>query len=468
MRRLADGVLVFLGRADAQVKLRGHRIEPGEIEAALAAFPEVAQAAVVLREDEPGEKRLVAYVVPRDGAALSPADLRRRLAETLPEPMIPAVFVPLESLPLNPNGKLDRRALPRPGAAAAGAEERVPLRTPMERLVAGLWSDLLGVGEPGAEDDFFLLGGHSLLATRLAARLREALAVEVPVRAVFEQTTLAELSAWLEAAVGAGAAAGGEPLVPTARGAEAPLSFAQQRLWFLDRLQGPSAAYNIPGGLRLSGALDAAALETALEWIAARHEILRTVFRESADGPVQVILPPAPSPLPLVDLQTLSAAAREREHERLAGEEARAPFDLAAGPLLRARLLRLSPGEHALLLTMHHIVTDGGSMEVFYGELARGYLAAPAGRPPSCRRSPSSTPTSPSGSGGSCGMTPWKRCWRSGGSGWPARRGGYNCPPTGRGRRSRAFAAPPSASLWTRTWPSGSARRAAPTRPPSS
>jgi amino acid adenylation domain-containing protein len=376
VRRLADGTLVYLGRVDQQVKIRGFRIELGEIEAALGFLPGVAQAAVVLREDEPGEKRLVAYVVPQDGEGFSSSDLRQRLSEILPEPMVPAAFVPLPALPLTPNGKLDRRALPRPEAAsAADRDGRVPPRTPTERLVAGLWSDLLGVAEPGADDDFFELGGHSLLATRLASRLREALAVEIPVRTIFERSLLSELSAWLDEA----APAGDEPLAPVPRGDEASLSFAQQRLWFLERLQGPGATYLVPAGLRLRGELDAAALGLALERIVARHEALRTVFRERDGVPVQVVLPPGPVPLPLVDLQGLPESLRERESARLAGEEARAPFDLAARPPLRARLLRHDHREHVLLVTMHHIVTDGWSMEVFWGELARGYRAAVEG-----------------------------------------------------------------------------------------
>ncbi|MEU8686800.1 amino acid adenylation domain-containing protein, partial [Streptomyces sp. NPDC048611] len=280
----ARGELVFCGRADEQVKIRGFRIEPGEIEAALRSHPDVMQAVVVAREDVPGDKRVVGYVVPRDEAC-DPAAMRSWLHGRLPEFMVPSAIVALDRLPLTGNGKVDRRLLPAPayGADVGGSRGA---RTPVEEVLCGLFADVLGLAEVGAEDDFFALGGHSLLATRLSSRVRVVLGRELPVRVVFEVPTVAGLAAWLEGSEGVVRPA----LVPVERPGRVPLSFAQRRLWFLHKLEGPSATYNMPLALRLTGELDVAALEAAIGDVVSRHEALRTVFREVEGEPYQVVL----------------------------------------------------------------------------------------------------------------------------------------------------------------------------------
>ncbi|HEU0080068.1 MAG TPA: amino acid adenylation domain-containing protein, partial [Longimicrobiaceae bacterium] len=373
-----DGVLEFLGRSDQQVKIRGFRIEPGEVEAQLAAHPAVREAVVLVREDVPGEKRLVAYLVPSEDG-VSTAGVREHLKGRLPEYMVPGAFVLLESLPLTPNGKVDRRALPAPEGSAA---ESVAPRTPTEEILAGIWSEVLRRERVGVTEDFFELGGHSLLATRVVSRVREALGVELPLRALFEAPTVAGLADRVDALLRAGAGVAAEPVVRVPRdGSPLPLSFAQQRLWFIDRLEPGSAAYNVALPLRLRGALDARALAGTLTEVVRRHEALRTVFHAAGDGPVQVVLPAAPFPLPAVDLGGLPDDAREAEGRRLAAEDVVRPFDLARGPLLRAALLRLGEGDAVLLGSVHHVAFDGSSMAVFLRELSALYPALAAGEP---------------------------------------------------------------------------------------
>ena len=268
----AEGVLDFLGRADQQVKIRGFRIEPSEIEAVLLSHPAVAQATVIAREDRPGEKRLVGYVVPANGQSTDPASLRAHLGQSLPDYMVPAAIVLLNALPLTPNGKLDRKALPAPDLTASTNAWRAP-RTPQEDILCALFAEILGLARVGIEDNFFELGGHSLLATRLISRIRGMLGVELPIRSLFETPTVAGLTQQFASAQAARPA-----LQPLERPAEIPLSFAQRRLWFLDRLEGPSPTYNIPVALRLSGPLDPVALEAALADLVERHESLRTIF----------------------------------------------------------------------------------------------------------------------------------------------------------------------------------------------
>ncbi|HVS00289.1 MAG TPA: condensation domain-containing protein, partial [Thermoanaerobaculia bacterium] len=370
VRQLADGRLEFLGRADDQVKVRGVRIEPAEVEAAILTHDGVLAAAVLARQDGAGSARLIAWVVPREGGAAKPAELREHLRHRLPEAMVPAAFVEIGELPLTPHGKVDRRALaalPLPGHL----EDRtgyVPPRTPVEELLCGLWADLLGRERVGLRDVFFDLGGHSLLATRLLSRVRETLSAEVPLRRLFEQPTPEGLARAVEELRGAPAAA--PPIRPAPRdGQGLPLSFAQQRLWLLDQLEGPGAAYNIPFAVRLAGALDTVALGRALTGVVRRHEALRTRFEAAAGEPRQVIDPPMPVPLPVVDL----AGASEAEMLRLALAEAVRPFDLTRSPLLRARLLRRDAGDHLLVLVLHHIAADGWSAEVLVRELAVFY-----------------------------------------------------------------------------------------------
>jgi amino acid adenylation domain-containing protein len=366
-----DGTLEFRGRLDEQVKVRGFRIEPGEIEARLAEHPAVREAVVLAREDAPGDRRLVAYVV---GEAAAGADvLRAHLSERLPEYMVPAAYVRLDRLPLTPSGKLDRRALPAPDFASAEGRYVAP-RTPMEEVLAGIWAEVLRLERVGVEESFFNLGGHSLLVTRVASRVRELFGVELPLRALFERPTVAELAGRVEEMRRAGLPVL-PPVVPAGRTEPLPLSFAQERLWFIDRMEPGSAVYNTPGAWRLGGALDEAALERSLGEIVRRHEALRTVFADANGSPVQVIVPFGGFVLPVEDLSGLSEPDREAVVRRRAREEARRAFDLATGPLFRASLLRLGTEEHVLLLSMHHIVSDGWSMGVLFRELSALYEA---------------------------------------------------------------------------------------------
>ncbi|MFL6196132.1 MAG: amino acid adenylation domain-containing protein, partial [Thermoanaerobaculia bacterium] len=375
----ADGTLDFRGRLDHQVKLRGFRVELGEIETALTASPGVREAAVLAREDRPGDKRLVAYVTGDATVEM----LRDSLRERLPEYMVPAAFVMLAAFPFTPNGKVDRKALPAP-EWDGGGEEAVAPRTPVEEILAGIWAGLLGVERVGADSDFFELGGHSLLATRVVSRLRETLGVELPLRDLLEASRLADLAARVEAARRSGAPVSVPPLpplVPTLREGDPPLSFAQERLWFIDQLEPGSPLYNIAAALRAAGPLDPGVLALTLGEVVRRHEALRTVFKERAGSPVQVIQPAGLFQLPVVDLSALPESAREDLAPLLAGEEAGRPFDLARGPLLRGLLVRLGEGDHAVALTLHHIASDGWSMGILVREVAALYPAFAAGRP---------------------------------------------------------------------------------------
>jgi natural product biosynthesis luciferase-like monooxygenase protein/amino acid adenylation domain-containing protein len=374
----ADGTLEFLGRTDFQVKVRGFRIEPGEVEAVLRQAAGVQDAMVVAREDVPGDKRLVAYVV---GPAVDPRALRALLQQKLPEYMVPSAFAVLEALPLNAHGKVDRQALPAPEAPASDAERFVAPRTPVEEQLASLWRELLHVPRVGVHDDFFELGGHSLLATQLLSRLRDLFGGEPPLSMLFEAPTLAEQAARVEALAGKAAPLQAAPLKPVPRHERVPLSFAQQRLWFLDRLEPGGSVFNIPIALHIEGALDVSALERAFQDMVRRHEALRTVFLDLPEGPAQVVLSGLEPRLSVEDLRVLPAEVREAEARRLEEEEARRPFDLSTGPLLRATLLRVQEAEYVLLLTMHHIASDGWSMGVLVREVAALYAAHREGRP---------------------------------------------------------------------------------------
>ncbi|MBV9772837.1 MAG: amino acid adenylation domain-containing protein, partial [Gemmatimonadetes bacterium] len=322
-----------------------------------------------------GQKRLVAYVV---GEAVSAAELRAHLAARLPEYMVPGAFVALDRLPLNANGKVDRRALPAP-EQESHAEHTAP-RTATEEVLAGIWAEVLKTGRVGVEENFFELGGHSLLATQVVSRARQAFGVELPLRALFEAPTVAELSSRVEVLRGAGISLA-PPIVPVPREGMPPLSFAQQRLWVVDRLEPGSATYNMPYALRLRGVPDVAALRASVSELARRHETMRTVFAECDGVPVQVIHPPAPVELPMVNLRGLHVGARESEARHLAGAEAMRPFDLARGPLLRSTLLRLADDDHVLLFTLHHVVSDGWSMDVLVREVSVLYGVFSRGEP---------------------------------------------------------------------------------------
>ncbi|MCP4659651.1 MAG: non-ribosomal peptide synthetase, partial [bacterium] len=372
VRRLPDGRIEFLGRRDAQVKLRGFRIELGEVEAVLASHPGVRQATVIL-----WEQQLVAYAVP---AAAEPdaGELRSFLAQSLPDYMVPAAVMLLDALPLTPNGKIDRVALARralPTPADVAAEARTEPRSPIEEALAAIWEEVLELGGVGVHDDFFELGGHSLLATRVVSRVRRELSVDLPLRTLFERPTVAGLAGEVTAALRREEGLEAPPIRPAVRRGHPPASFAQQRLWILDRLEPGSALYNIPSVLRLKGRLELTALTLALGEILRRHEVLRTRF-ETVDGdPVQVIQPVPEAALSVLDLSGLGEPRRRAEARRLAVAEARRPFDLARGPLVRTALLRLETQQHALLTTVHHVAFDGWSGSVFLRELSVLYQA---------------------------------------------------------------------------------------------
>ncbi|GAA2253894.1 non-ribosomal peptide synthetase [Streptomyces ruber] len=370
------GELEFVGRADHQIKIRGHRVEPGEVETVLTGHPEVAHAAVVAHTDETAGPRLVAYAVPAAGAHPVPDDLLHHLRDLLPAFMVPSALVLLDALPLTVNGKLDRGALPvpPPGAAPGGRDPR----TPREQVLCQLFAQVLGLARVGADDSFFDLGGHSLLASRLISRIRTVLGVEVELRTLFEAPTAAGLATRLDTAGQARPA-----LLPEARPDVVPLSSAQRRLWFLHRLYGPNATYNMPLALRLSGELDRAALRAALADLVTRHEILRTVHPEHDGVPCQRILAPsdAEPDLPVTETDT------EGLPDALAGA-ARHAFDLTAEPPVRARLFALAPDEHVLLLVVHHIAGDGWSMRPLADDLGTAYTARLAGREPDWRPLP--------------------------------------------------------------------------------
>ncbi len=406
-RHLPDGRLLFLGRADHQIKLRGLRVELGEIESALEQHPAVKRAVVVAAEHAPGDLRLWAFAVPKAGdPAPAPGAVRDVLRRHLPAAMIPSRLSWLRQLPVTAAGKIDRQffealASPREGAnvtpSQTGADGRqfdeapvgeasVPPRTPAEQILAEIWNQVLGgVALPGVHDNFFELGGHSLLATQVVSRIRRVFGLELPLRCLFENPTLAELATCLEAArdsarmAGAGRPASIPRLSAPAR-AGAPLSFAQERLWFLHRLESDSSAYNMASAWRLDGDLDPAALEAALHEIVRRHDSLRTAFPSAGGQASQVLAGTPPEPLPVIDLAAFPPADAPALALRLIGRQAARPFDLARGPLLRYLLLRLGPRQHILFAGVHHIVSDGWSQGVFRRELTRLYAAAASGR----------------------------------------------------------------------------------------
>ncbi|MFJ6466861.1 amino acid adenylation domain-containing protein [Streptomyces sp. NPDC091387] len=372
---LPDGRLVYLGRIDDQVKLRGHRVELGEIENALLARSGVAAATVVVREDVPGDKRLVAYLVPAGGAGPAVPELRRALARDLPEHMVPARYVMLERLPLTPNGKVDHKALPAPqGHRPELSVAYTAPGTPNQVAVAGIWAELLGVDPVGIDDDFFELGGHSLLAARVVSRLRRDLGVEVSHRTLFEARTPALLAAAVDALTPGTVTAMTRADRSTGR---LPLSFAQQRLWFLDQLDPGRAEYVVPAGLRVTGRFAPEVFGAALTALVARHEILRTRFVADGTGrPVQIVDVPREVSVDVRDARGLGGDAAPGILREAAGT----PFDLATGPLLRAVAVRVADEEWLLLIALHHIVSDGWSEGVLARELRELYGAAVAGR----------------------------------------------------------------------------------------
>ncbi|MEE4592678.1 amino acid adenylation domain-containing protein [Streptomyces sp. DSM 41524] len=379
VRWSSDGVLEYLGRADEQVKLRGFRIELGEIEARLGSHPDVAQTVVTVQEPRPGDKRLVAHLVAERGTTPSPEELRAHLAAELPDYMVPAAFVVLDALPLTANGKVDRGALPVPdtGPAAATGARRAP-RSPQEEILCGLFAEVLGLPSVGIDDDFFDAGGHSLLATRLVGRIRSVFGAELAVRQLFDTPTVAGLARALDTAGSARPA-----LVPAEpRPDRVPASFAQRRLWFLHRFEGPSPTYNIPFALRLTGDLDRTALRDALVDVAERHESLRTVFAEDAEGPYQVVLRGPEARPALTVVPDVPPDRLEREIAAAVGYA----FELTEELPLRVWLFETGEREHVLLLLVHHIAGDGWSVPLLARDIVSAYAArrdgtAPAWRP---------------------------------------------------------------------------------------
>ncbi|MEO3784916.1 amino acid adenylation domain-containing protein [Actinocorallia sp. B10E7] len=431
----ADGDIEYLGD---QARVRGFLVEPGEIEAALTSHPEVAQAVAMVREDQPGrvrvvgyavpvpgadpdagrlrefasgllpehlapsavvvldelpqapdgrlergalpapalpatDKRLVAYVVPAPGETVSPEELRAFVQEHLPKAMVPSAVMVLDELPLTPNGKVDTKNLPKPLLVLENAAYRAP-STERERVLCRIIGELLGVAEVGVDDDFFALGGNSLLAMRVVAKARTAFGVEIPLRTLFEHPTVAGLSARLE---GEAAAPARPALVPAERPAQIPLSYAQQQLWFLNKFEGPSATYNIPLALRLTGPLEYAAFAAALADVVERHESLRTIFPDSGGTPRQQILAPAAA-APRIEVADATEAGLPMALAQIAGY----PFDISVDPPLRAHLLRLADDLHVVVLLMHHVATDGWSLAPLARDFISAYVARTAGRAP--------------------------------------------------------------------------------------
>ena len=375
-RYLPDGNIEFLGRFDEQVKIRGFRIEPREIESELRGHPAVHEALVLTREDEGRDRHLVAYVVPEHQPAPTFGELLAFLRTRLPAYMLPSALVTLEELPLTPNGKIDRSQLPPPdhdrpfleGAFASAA-------TPVQDVLCSIWAELLSLERVGIHDNFFDLGGHSLLATRVVSKIRYVFQVEIPLRTLFDWPTVAGLSSRVEQALRGQSGLQVQSLLPAARAEEVPLSFAQQRLWFLHQLEPSSSAYNIPAALHIKGALNVEVLTRCFNEIIRRHESLRTTFPIVGGSPVQDIAPVLELELPLVNVPAIFAEERQDWIRRLIAEEAARPFDLAHGPLLRTLVLRLAEDEHVLLLAVHHISADGWSVKVFLRELAALYKA---------------------------------------------------------------------------------------------
>ncbi|MEO7327231.1 MAG: amino acid adenylation domain-containing protein, partial [Minicystis sp.] len=377
VRYRRTGEIEYLGRIDQQVKIRGHRIEPGEIEAVLSQHAGVAEALVEPRDYGAGDKRLVAYVIPAAMPGPSGEELRAFLRGQLPEYMVPWAFVKLEAFPLTANGKVDRRSLPEPEVVRGVAEVDGAPRGPVEETLVGIYAELLKLPAEtiGIHDGFFELGGHSLLATQAVSRIRSAFGVELTLRSLFEAPTVAGLGRLVEEALRGGAGLALPPLVREPAGAARPLSFAQERLWFLDQLTPGDTSYNVPVAMQLGGALNIDALGKALSELVRRHEALRTTFGMREGKPVQIIHEAKEMAFPLSSLAALPEGERAAEARRLTAEEAALPFDLTAGPLFRASLLAFGDGAHLLLLTMHHIVSDGWSMGILRREISALYEA---------------------------------------------------------------------------------------------
>lgn len=400
-----DGRLHHLGRIDHQVKIRGFRIELGEIEALLATHPAVRQAVVNPWQASNGDTRLVAYVVPvASDVEPSSSEIAAYLKRQLPDYMVPGKTVCLPALPLTPNGKIDRKALPPPSEMADSAAQAslVEPRTETERTLAAIWHEVLQVPTIGIDDNFSAIGGHSLLIARVGGRLRTALGIDVPLRSLFELPTIRELAAHIDLLRAAGGKAETIPIAE--RPARSPLSFAQQRLWFFQQLEPTSALFNLPVVLRLTGRLDRAALDASLGLVLARHEALRTIFPVKADEPYQQVVAEIDPRVPITDLSDHDAAERDSALMASIGAERKSPFDLASGPLVRTRLIRLSEDDHVFIVTFHHTITDGLSITIFLREWAECYRATLSGEVPRLAKLPIQY----------IDFAIWQRAWLSG------------------------------------------------------
>jgi non-ribosomal peptide synthetase component F/acyl carrier protein len=379
-RWLPDGNLEFLGRLDQQVKIRGYRVEPGEVEAVVEKHPAVRECVVTVWEVAPGEQQLAGYVIPVEHETCSNRELRGYVRQYLPDYMVPACFELLSKFPLTPSGKVDRRALPAPGRSReVGGQPYAPPQSPMEEALAGIWAEVLNLPWIGRRDNFFELGGHSLQAMRVIARISHELKVKVTVRQLLEAQTIEALASQL----GTGGMEFHAPIQPVSRESSPQLSFAQERLWFLAEYEPESTAYHLPQAYRLAGNLGVEVLERALAEIVQRHESLRTTFRMIDGQAVQIIAPFAGFRLPVADLTELPPPAREPAARRLIAEDVAVPFDLASGPLFKAKLFRLEATDHILLVNSHHIISDGWSLGVFCNELSGFHTAFQTGQPAS-------------------------------------------------------------------------------------
>ncbi|MWV47650.1 AMP-binding protein, partial [Paenibacillus sp. HJL G12] len=371
-RYLPDGSLEYAGRSDDQIKLRGFRIELGEIEATLLKHPKVLESAVIARDEERGGKRLIGYWVSQEPGSTSAAELRNFLKGRLPEYMVPAAWMELDRMPLTPSGKTDRRQLPMPKDVRPEAAFVAP-ESPAERQLAEIWKEVLGVQQVGVHDNFFILGGHSLMATQLASWIRDSMQIDLSLKVIFENPTIAEMAIYIEKNNPSSNSEASDEMWWNDE-EDHPLSFAQRRLWFLNQFMDDKTAYMIPGAIRLIGKLNAEALRDSLNEMINRHESLRVSFKENNGMPFieisnNLFLDLSPVSCPFQD------ADKETVVQRLAAEEARRPFDLTQAPLIRATLIRLGEGDHLLLITMHHIISDGWSLSVFTQELSQLYNA---------------------------------------------------------------------------------------------
>ena len=379
-RTLPDGRLEFLGRVDFQVKIRGFRIELGEIEAVLLAHAGVGETVALAREDGAGGSLLVAYVVPAGHEVPAASELRDYLNRRLPEYMVPSALVFLDDMPRSRNGKIDRKALPAPEADRSQEVSYVAPRNPIEEVLAGMWEDILEREQVGVESNLFELGAHSLLVTQVVSRIRTTFEVEPPLRSFFEAPTVAGMARTIEKIQAQAEGLSAPPIVPVDRDGHLPLSYTQERMWFLDQLEPGLTAYNVPGAVHMDGELDFAALEASFAEIVARHEVFRTTYGSSQGKPIQIINPPPRFVLPLVDLSALMSPDRESVALALARANAALPFDLAHDPVLRPVLARLAPDKHLLALTTHHIAYDMWAREIFIFELGVLYEAFAQGK----------------------------------------------------------------------------------------